>query len=650
MSRANELRARCWAARARDATALVCLLAQSAAVFAQDADTAPRSAASVLRLSIEELAEIEVSIVSKRPQRLRDAAAAVYVITREDIRRAGVSTIPEALRLAPNLQVARVSSSSYAITARGFNNNSANKLLVMIDGRSVYTPLHSGVFWDAQDVMLTDIERIEVVSGPGGTLWGANAVNGVINILTRAAVDTQGTLALAEAGNRDMGVAVRHGLQLGDDVSLRLHAQSQRFDNTVRESGAAATDEWRRKAIGFRADASRSGDTMTLQGDAYDGSLQSASTADSAISGANLLARWHRPLADGASFRVQAYIDQYKRDMPALFSQRLKTYDVDVQHHFTPWQGHEVVLGGGVREQRDRTTGGALLAFVPANSTLRLVNVFAQDTVQLSDRLKLTAGAKLERNTYTGWEFQPSLRLARNTGEQDLLWTAISRAVRTPSRLDRDFQVFVNLAPPYNGMLLGGPAFRSERLTAYEIGYRSQPTPKASFSVSAYYNRYDRLRSVEPAGGDNFVLGNGVAGRAYGFELWGKYQVHERWRLSAGYNRLDLKLRFEPGSADPGNAGAGGNDPDYQFSVRSSLDLPYGMSLDVGLRAIGALPNPPVPSYVALDARLAWVLARGVEFSLAGFNLTDSRHPEFGTPGTRSELGRRVVARLVWAL
>jgi len=316
------------AASGARAAALVWLAVQSGLVPAEGADITPISAASLSRLSIEELAEIEVSSVSKRPERLGNASAAVYVITREDILRSGVSTLPEALRLAPNLQVARVSSSTYAITARGFNSSSANKLLVMIDGRSVYTPLHSGVFWDVQDLMLADIERIEVVSGPGGTLWGANAVNGVINILTRRSGDTQGTLVHAEGGNADQGVAVRHGLRLGGDAFLRIHARSQRFDNTVRENGTPVADAWRRKSIGFRADGTRLSDTLTLQGDAYEGSLQrqSAGALESSArrrgerAGAGLLRPVRAETADGLQRKAQDL--RHRRAAPLLVEAR----------------------------------------------------------------------------------------------------------------------------------------------------------------------------------------------------------------------------------------------------------------------------------------------------------------------------------------
>jgi iron complex outermembrane receptor protein len=308
------------------------------------------------------------------------------------------------------------------------------------------------------------------------------------------------------------------------------------------------------------------------------------------------------------------------------------------------------VWGAGLRDQRDRTTGSAFFAFVPADSRLRLANTYLQDTIALSERVKLTLGAKLEHNNYTGLEVQPNLRLAWKIDDRKLLWSAVSRAVRTPSRLDRDFVVFVNLPPPYNGRLNGGPNFVSERLTAYELGYRAQPTPQTSFSVSAYYNDYDRLRSVEPDAAGAFVLGNQVLLRAAGVEMWGNAQVNDDWRLSAGLNLMHERWRFAAGSADPGSASAGGNDPRHKLTLRSSHTLPRKLALDIGLRVVGALPNPEVPSYVALDARVGWMLRPGVELSLAGFNLNDARHVEFATGPGASEFRRRFSLRLACSL
>ncbi|HEX6707324.1 MAG TPA: TonB-dependent receptor [Albitalea sp.] len=616
---------------------------QAAVAAPPDLLAAERSPAALARLSIEELADLQISTVSKRPQRLADAAAAVYVITRDQIRQSGVAGLPEALRLAPNLQVARVSASSYAISARGFNDASANKLLVMIDGRSVYTPLHSGVFWDVQDVPLSDIERIEVVSGPGGTLWGANAVNGVINIVTRSARDTLGSSANLLAGNDERGLTLRHGLALAGDAALRLYAKQLRRDPSQREDGSTLNDAWERTQAGFRADGGSPASAWALEGDLYDGSADVQSQPQRRVSGGNLLGRWTRE-----SVQIQLYLDSYKRRQTGFFNEDLDTVDLDVQHQVAWRAGHELVWGGGVRRQHDRTETGSLLAFVPVDSQLTLANVFAQDTISLSERVKLTLGLKAEHNSYTGIEYQPNVRIAWKHDGQSLMWAALSRAVRTPSRLDRDFHVLVNLGPPYNGRLLGGPSFQAERLTAWELGYRAQPTVTTSFSVNVFRHDYTRLRSIEPDGNGDLVLGNGVQGRTTGLEAWASQQVDEGWRLHAGLSLLNKRLSFAPGSRDPGSPDISGNDPCHQFMLRSGWSLPHGLSLDLGLRSIGALPSPAVPGYTVVDARLAWAPRRDVELSLAGFNLFDRRHVEFGAGPDRSAFGRNVLLRLLW--
>jgi iron complex outermembrane receptor protein len=620
-------------------------VAGSCMAAAADAVNTP---AGLARLSIEELAEIEVSSVSKRPERLADAPAAVYVITRDDIRRSAAWTLPELLRLAPNLEVARTSSNGYAISARGFNGSSANKLLVMIDGRTVYTPLHSGVFWDVQDVVIADIERIEVVSGPGGTLWGANAVNGVINVITRSALQSVGTIAAASAGNDERGITVRHGVALGEDAAVRGYVKSWRFDASENASGQARDDAWDRQQVGFRADFARLG--ATLQGDAYQGDAQGSGFPDRHVTGSNLLGRWTHDFDDKSGLQVQAYVDTYKRVQPNAFSEHMDTYDFDAQHRFSLAGGHEIVWGGGLREQHDHTEGSALLAFVPADNVLRFANLFAQDTWSINPRTKLTLGLKAERNSYTGLEYQPNVRIGWKPDETSLLWAAASRAVRTPSRLDRDFYIFIVSAPPFNGRLLGGSNFMSERVMAYELGYRSQPSKALSYSVTAFVNDYDRLRSFEATSGGDFTIGNNTRGRTHGVEAWGAYQVNEDWRLNLGLTLLGEDFSFEPGSADPGVAGAELNDPKAQLSLRSSWSLPRGVSLDAGLRRVGSLPHPTTAAYTAVDARLAWRFNSRYELSLVGFNLLGGPHAEFGSGPNVSMFGRSIALRFACAL
>lgn len=612
------------------------------AVPATAADS-PGWAADFSQMSIEDLANIQISSVSKRAEPLSAAAASVYVITNEDIRRSGATSVPEALRLAPNLQVARVDASQYAITARGFNSTTANKLQVLIDGRSVYTPLFSGVFWDAQDVMLEDVERIEVISGPAGVLYGSNAVNGVINIITRSSKDTQGGLVTLGSGNRESGLGARYGAKLGDDATFRVYAKSFARDGTTRANGFNTQDGWNKLQGGFRFDWSHSGDALTLQGDVYRGSLDQLVNNDKTIAGGNLLGRWSRTLGGGSSLQVLAYYDRTRRDYPGIFAEVLETWDLDLQHRFQSGR-HEVVWGAGYRSMHDNVTNTAVLAFLPARKTLNLGNVFVQDSIAFDERWRLTLGGKLEHNSYTGVEFQPSARLAWKATDSALLWGSISRAVRTPSRLDRE--IFVPASAPF--LFAGGPNFVSEKVTAYELGYRAQPSPRASFSIATFYNVNRQLRSIEPVGGITSVFANKMEGDSYGVETWGSYRVNDWWRLSAGYNHLKKKLRFRPDSGDTALQGAG-NDPAYQFSLRSSMNFAHNMELDLGLRMIGALPNPAVPRYSALDGRLGWTIQRGLQLSLTATNFDNRSHPEFGVPATRSELGRAVYLKLKWS-
>jgi len=622
---------------------LAAVLISVLGVSAKGADgVPPPPAADLSRLSLEELSDIDVTSVSRRSEPLAGAAAAVYVITREEIRRSGATSLPEALRLAPNLQVARVNSSQYAISARGFNGTTANKLLVMIDGRTVYTPLYSGVFWDVQDVMLEDIERIEVISGPGGTLWGSNAVNGVINVITRSAKDTQGSLVGLGAGNEERAAAARHGGNLGEDGSYRVYAKAFSRDDTQLVNGTSAQDSWNKRQAGFRFDWGRSGDALTLQGDAYDGSINQPVGADNTISGGNLLGRWNRQLADGSALQVQAYFDHTRRVYPAAFGETLETYDLEAQHDFRWGAGQEIVWGGGYRGSRDDVQNTALIAFLPAQKTLSLANVFVQDTIALGEPLHLTLGGKLERNNYTGLEVQPNARLALSLPSQGLLWAAVSRAVRTPSRIDRDF--FFPGSAPF--LIAGGPDFVSEKLLAYEAGYRLQASPAVTFSISTFYNVYDDLRTIEPVRGAASVLANGMEGETYGVETWAGYKLSEQWRVTLGYSALRKMLRLKPGSVDTASLAAAGTDPSYQFFARSAMNLAHNVELDFALRAVNGLPSQGVPQYTAFDTHVGWLVSHGVEVSVTGNNLFDSRHREFGTTATGTEIERSAFVNL----
>jgi iron complex outermembrane receptor protein len=590
--------------------------------------------ADLANLSIEELGEIQVTSVSKRAEPVRSAPSAIYVITRDDIARAGARTIPEMLRLAPNLQVAQTSASGYMVTARGFSGNPAaqnfsNKLLVLIDGRSVYTPLYSGVYWDMQGALPADIERIEVISGPGATLWGANAVNGVINIITRKSGDTQGGVLQAGVGSREGGFGLRYGGRVNDGLTYRLYVHGLKEDDAETAAGASAGDDWSRVQAGFRVDwEPQAGQVMTLQGDAYDGSEDELGRPGEGIEGQNLLARWTRSGPSGATFQVQAYYDRTRRASKGGGEGfTFDTYDIDVQHSFTLGDRHAFVWGGGLRRNHYRTKGAPVFFFEPASRGLTLSNLFVQDSISLTGTTRLVLGMKVEDGAYLGAEVLPSARLSWEPSEAAMVWAAVSRAVRAPTPFDRDVVEVVNGAR----FLTGGPDYQSEKLTAYEIGLRGQPSAKASFSVSAYYNVYDDLRSVEfsPVTVLPLRWGNGMKGHTYGLEAWGEYRATPWWRLAGGYSTLRKRLKFEPGSSGLLSLAQAGDDPRHQASLKSSMDLGPAVTLDAAVRYVGALPDPRIPSYVQLDGRVAWNVSDRVQLSLSGRNLLHDRRQEF---------------------
>jgi iron complex outermembrane receptor protein len=610
------------------------------------ASAAQQVAANLADLSLEQLGNIEVTSVSRRSERLADAASSIFVISADDIRRSGATTLPEALRLAPNLQVARADANQYAISARGYNSVLTNKMLVLIDGRTVYSPLFSGVFWEVQDVMLEDVERIEVISGPGGTLWGSNAVNGVINITTRSARDTQGSLLAAGIGNQQTGAALRHGGTLGAEGHYRIYGKFGDQDATQRANGVPIGDSSDRSQLGFRADWGGGAQTLTLQGDAYRANIDQLPTVRK-LTGYNLLGRWNRRYSEDSELRVQAYYDRVERDQPGSIRETLDTYDVELQHGFKLGAAHKLLWGGGYRYAPDRTQAvSAALAFVPASQAQRRANVFVQDEITVHPRLSLTLGLKLERNEYTGVEALPSARLAWKVKEGHLLWGALSRSVRAPSRIDRELVAPAN--PPYTA-LAGGPNFISEVANVAEIGYRAQISPLFSFSASLYHREFDRLRSTDPSpAGPVFV--NKIAGRTDGLEMWGTLSVSGTWRINGGVVTQNQKRSLTDGSNDVAGLAAQGNDPKYWWSLRSSWDLGPRHELDVMLRYVSGLPNPVVPGYTAVDARLGWKVTSALELSLVAQNLFDRSHPEWGVAATRPEFTRGVFLKALWRM
>jgi iron complex outermembrane receptor protein len=598
-------------------------------------------AANLADLSLEQLSNIEVTTAAKRPQRLAEVAATVYVITNDDIRRSGAASLPEVLRLAPNLQVSRADANQYAISARGFNSVLANKMLVLIDGRTVYSPLFSGVFWEAQDVVLADVERIEVLSGSGGTLYGANAVNGVINIITRSAADTQGTLLSIGAGNEDRVATARYGGTTAGGVAWRAYAKSTHRDNTELTNGTPVRDASRKTQMGFRADRSDARDQVTVQGDAYQSRIDQVPDRRK-VSGLNILGRWTRDLGASGRAQLQAYFDRAERDQPGSLRDSLDTWDVEFQHFTQPWRGHDLLWGAGYRSQRDDVdnTNPAAVALLPPRQAMRLANVFAQDEVALAPRVKLTLGLKAEHNSYTGGEWLPNARIAWDVAPNHLMWLAVSRTVRTPARVDKDV---------YTPLISGGPNFVSEVAKVYEIGYRAQPRPAVSYSVTLYHHDYDKLRSADfaPTG---TTFNNNFSGKMDGLTTWGQWRVSDRVRLTANYVVQRQRFEARPGTAPLGGVASLGNDPHYRAGLGASWDLGHQVEADVMLRRVGALPNPFVPAYTAVDARIGWTLSPSLELSLSARNLTDGGHPEWGVATNRAEFGRSVFAKAVWRL
>jgi iron complex outermembrane receptor protein len=585
-------------------------------------------------MSIDQLATLDVSSVTKTKEALNDAPAAIYVITHDQIMRSGAQTLPDILRLAPNLQVYQVNASDFVVTARGFDGNLSNqafsnKLLVLIDGRSVYTPLYSGVYWDMQDVLPADIDRIEVISGPGATLWGANAVNGVINIITRKAKDTQGGLIDISAGNLEQSVGLRYGGTLSDDLAYRFYVRDYFGDDTETATGANAHDHWSRPQGGFRFDWTPSGsDSVTLQGDDFAGSEVQAGAPNEDIAGRNLTAHWTHDFADGSSLQFLTYYDRESRateDNEGNFW--VDTYDFEVQHNFAPNGWNAINWGGGVRVSDYNIHGTASLLFAPAARALDLSDIFAQDSITIDPSLTAILGIKIEDDPYSGVTPLPSGRLSWKVGDQALVWGAISRAVRSPTPFDEDVLEKAGTAT----LLTGNSYFLDETLTAYEIGTRIEPIERLSFSVSAYYNSYDDLRSIEltPITFFPITWGNKLEGYTYGFESWGNYQLYPWWQLSASFNELREHYQFAAGATAPSLGYSQiGDDPQETATFRSAMNLTSDINFDWDLRYVSKLPNPVVPAYVEMGASVGWNVTETLRLSLSGFNLLHARHQE----------------------
>lgn len=595
-------------------------------------------------LSLEELADVQVTSVSRVAEPLRSAAAAIYVITEEDIRRSGVTTLAEALRLAPNLRLTQLGAGEHVVSARGFGGaqeaqNFSNKMLMLIDGRSVYSPLFSGISLDTQDVLLSDVSRIEVISGPGASLWGANAMNGVINVITRPAYLTQGTVVSAVAGADEQLVGLRHGRRLGEAGSWRMYGKALRHDAADLEPGVGAGDAWRRAQAGFRMDlADAAGGGLTLQADAYRGRAQRPGPDSALLTGANMLARWDRQ-SGRAGLSVQAYFDHVQRDTRLQEDVRVNTFDLEVQQQLLLGR-HSLIWGAGARLHRYHIRPSAGLQFVPPERSLQLWNLFAQDTVTLGEQTRLTLGLKLEHNRFSGWEPQPEMRIAWQPTASMLLWASAARAIRSPTPFDTDVAEFVDGIQ----LLEGDPGFRPETVGAYEAGLRMQVGGSLRLSASLFHNRYDDLRTVEWGDAPAYLplrWGNGMHGQTQGIDAWATWQVAPWWRLTPGVALVRKKLRFDAASFSPLGLEQSGNDPRGHARLTSSMDLGRSQLLEISVRHVGRLPQPHLSAHTALSARYARRITSALELSLRGVNLLRRHHREY--PAGHGRLIRREV-------
>ncbi|MDD5384288.1 MAG: TonB-dependent receptor [Gallionella sp.] len=640
------------------------------------------AAANLTELSIEQLLDVEVTSAGRKAQKLEDTATAIYVITQEDIRRSGMTSIPELLRMVPGLQVAQISGNTPAVSSRGFNQRFSNKLLVLLDGRTLYAPTFSGVFWDAQDVVLEDIERIEVIRGPGGTLWGANAVNGVINITTKSAAATQGGMVNAGAGNYERQGMVRYGGEIGEAGYFRVYAKSIGQDNFPLANGAQAHDQRNMRSAGFRADwALPGGDTVMAQGGIYDGNAdQTVSTArlsppatlplnfTIAQKSGNLLTNWKHALSAASEWSLKLYYDYYERQS-LVGGERRDTCDLDFQHRLLLAGNHDVVWGLGYRQTSDELNDAFVVSFIPPRRRDNTISAFFQDEIALAnDKVHLILGSKFEHNDYSGFEYQPNLRLRWTVDERQTAWAAVSRAVRTPSRAYSDVRINVAASPGAGApaivlvRLMGNPAVQSEELLAYEAGYRVRPSERLYLDVTGFYNEYRNLMTMEPvtpfleAGPPARLVApqqfqSKASATTHGLELSASWQPTEKWQLKAAYSWLEMHIRRDANSADNAIEAKAGDVPRHQMQFHTHHVLNAQTNLGVSLYYVDKLPNQNIPAYTRLDARFGWRPQRDLELSLGARNLLDRQHPEFVSaivgPGT-SEIPRSIYGAATW--
>lgn len=627
------------------------------------------------------LVDMQIFSLSKKKENAFDAPSATYVLGSEEIRRSGATSIPEALRLVPGLQVARIDGNKWAISSRGFNNQYSNKLLVMIDGRIIYTPVFSGVSWDIQDYVLEDIDRIEVVRGPGGTIWGPNAVNGVINIITKSAVQTQGSYVSQIVGDQDKSITeVRYGGTNASKDSYRLYAKKSVRDGNDRYStGIENRDGNKQDIAGFRYDVSSIKDTsLSVHGDVFSGTaynyfsspaLTNPNRNNKDSRGANVVVNWDEKLSKQSNFSLNAYVDYDQFHIPIL-QRSSRTYDIDFQHFYNFTKENQFIWGLGYRrvdddiEESTIASGVTPLNYTPDRLNSYVYSGFLQDKIGLiADELYLTLGSKFLNNNFTGFEVMPNARLAYYPTRNQTIWASVSRAVRNPTRNDDGLRLM-------GGFQQGSTTYKSEDLIAYELGYRIKPTHQTSVDVATFYNDYTSLRTFESIGGGAFRIGNRGYGESYGFEISGKWQVANNWKLEASYDYLKSTLHLKSGSTDNTSGAAlelfEGRSPQHQFKVKSFYNITPKLEFDNILYYVDNLPTAGtsatgtpsgrivagkgIPSYFRFDTRLGYLVTKNFDMSVGIQNLFDQVHREFnaGLFNNTTEVGRTFYVKAVW--
>jgi len=633
------------------------------------------------QLPLEDLMNVQVVSVSRKEQKLSQTGAAVFVITQEDIHHSGAANIPDVLRMAPGVNVAQIDANAWAISIRGFNGRYADKLLVLIDGRSIYSPAFSGVYWDQVDIPLENIERIEIIRGPGGTAWGANAVNGVINIITMSSKATQGGLLVAEGGSRELEGLAQYGGKAGSTGTYRAFGKYLNTNSTLNTAGETAADGWHAYHGGFRFDWEPSTrDTVLVQGDLYqtaEGQTITTLLSDHLptiatfndpvrVNSGNLQARWDHTLQNGSDVSVNLYYIHDRRLEQGL-EEKSNTFDISFLHHVAVNSRHDLVWGLGYNVKNDAMTAGYQIRWSPIQRTSSLFSEFLQDEITLTKSVRLTLGSKLEHNAYTGFEYEPSAQFVWTPTARQTFWVSAARAIRQPSRQDTDIVYDAAIIPLEGGtfgvlQFIGNKSMGAEQLRDYEAGYRTQVTKRFSLDLTAFRSYYRQLQTSEPPvpyfvttpAPPHIVLSALLASNAstntYGSEVFGTWSVTNRWRLSPGYSLIHMNPILDPSGLPANTKSFAGNTPKHEIQFRSTLSLRSNLDWDTSLYFVGKLVENNTPSYTRLDMQLRWRAGEAIEFAVTGQNLLTPRHTEFGDAYSvaHTQILRSVLGKITW--